>query len=57
MFKILQVGDFPYGDDIIAKVYKLVEWPRNQQDNDGGPVGEVIIHKETDPEVTGVYWR
>lgn len=45
-----------FAGDAIAQAYKLVEWPRNLQDNDGGPVGEVIIHKETDPEVTGVYW-
>lgn len=46
-----------FASDAIAKAYKLVEWPKGHRDNEGAPVGEVIIHKEADPEVTGVYWK
>ena len=47
----------PFAGSAFAQAYKLVEWPRNLEDNDGGPKGEIVIHKETDPEVTGVLWK
>jgi hypothetical protein len=47
----------PFAASAFAKAYKLVEWPRSLRDGDGGPVGEVVIHDESDPEVTGVLWR